>query len=75
MGDLNVKLNEHFAGRVVRKDLTKKIKDFTKEELNIILYGTNKVLDYEYVSKNGNKRYVKDTYEGIVNNYERRCAC
>lgn len=53
-------------------DLTKKIKDFTKEELNIILYGTNKVLDYEYVSKNGNKRYVKDTYEGIVNNYERR---
>ena len=53
-------------------DLTKKIKDFTKEELNIILYGTNKVLDYEYVSKNGNKRYVKDTYEGIVKNYERR---
>ena len=53
-------------------DLTKKIKDFTKEELNIILYGTNKVLNYEYVSKNGNKRYVKDTYEGIVNNYERR---
>ena len=53
-------------------DLTKKIKDFTKEELNIILYGTNKVLEYEYVSKNGNKRYVKDTYEGIVNNYERR---
>ncbi len=53
-------------------DLTKKIKDFTKEELNIILYGTNKVLDYEYISKNGNKRYVKDTYEGIVNNYERR---
>ena len=53
-------------------DLTKKIKDFTKDELNIILYGTNKVLDYEYVSKNGNKRYVKDTYEGIVNNYERR---
>ena len=53
-------------------DLTKKIKDFTKEELNIILYGTNKGVDYEYVSKNGNKRYVKDTYEGIVNNYERR---
>ena len=27
MGDLNQKLNEHFAGRVVRKDLTKKIKE------------------------------------------------
>ena len=53
-------------------DLSKKVKDLTKEELDIILYGTNKVLDYEYTSKNGNKRYVTDTYEGIVNNYERR---
>lgn len=53
-------------------DLTKKIKDLTKEELNIILYGTNKLFDYEYTSKNGNKRFVKDTYEGIVTNYERR---
>ena len=53
-------------------DLSKKVKDLTKEELDIILYGTDKVLDYEYISKNGNKRYVTDTYEGIVNNYERR---
>ncbi len=53
-------------------DLSKKVKDLTKDELDIILYGTNKMLDYEYISKNGNKRYVTDTYEGIVNNYERR---
>jgi len=53
-------------------DLTKKVKELTKKELDIILYGSNKELDYEYVSKNGNKRYVRDTYEGIVNNYERR---
>ena len=38
MGDLNVKLNEHFAGRVVRKDLTKKI----KEGANVPVY----VLEY-----------------------------
>jgi excinuclease ABC subunit A len=53
-------------------DITKKVKDFTKKELDIILYGSNKELSYEYTSKNGNKRYVKDTYEGIVRNYERR---
>ena len=53
-------------------DINKKVKDFTKEELNIILYGTDKVLDYEFISKNGNKRYTSSTYEGIVNNYERR---
>ena len=53
-------------------DLSKKVKDFTKKELDIILYGTNKELDYEYISKNGNKRYVRSSFEGIVNNYERR---
>ena len=53
-------------------DLTKKVKDLTNKELDIILYGTDKVFDYEYTSKNGNKRFVKDTYEGIVNTYERR---
>ena len=53
-------------------DLTKPIKDLTTKELDIILYGTNKILDYEYTSKNGNKRYVRDTYEGIITNLERR---
>lgn len=38
MGDLNTKLNEHFTGRVVRKDLTKKI----KEGANVPVY----VLEY-----------------------------
>ena len=53
-------------------DLTKKIKDLTKKELDIILYGSNKVLDLEYVSKNGNRRQTRETYEGIINNLERR---
>lgn len=53
-------------------DLTKPIKELTKDEQNIIFYGTNEYLDYEYTSKNGNKRYVKDTYEGIITNLERR---
>lgn len=53
-------------------DITKPIKDLTKEELDIILYGSDKILNYEYTSKNGNKRYVKDNYEGIINNFERR---
>ncbi len=53
-------------------DLSKKVKDLTKQELDIILYGTNEMFDYEYVSRNGNKRYVTGDFEGIVNNYERR---
>lgn len=38
MEDLNRKLNEHFSGKVVRKDLTKKI----KEGANVPVY----VLEY-----------------------------
>ena len=53
-------------------DLNKPIKKLTKKELDIILYGTDKKLEYEYTSKSGNKRFVKDTYEGIITNLERR---
>ncbi len=53
-------------------DLTKPVKDLTKQELDIILYGSKEPIDFEYISKNGNKRYTKDIYEGFINNFERR---
>ena len=53
-------------------DLNKPIKDLTKKELDIILYGTDELLDYKYLSKNGNVRYATDTFEGVLTNLERR---
>ncbi len=53
-------------------DLSVPVKDMNKDDLDIILYGTNELINFEYVSKNGNKRYTKDFYEGFVNNLERR---
>jgi excinuclease ABC subunit A len=53
-------------------NLKKKFKDFTKEELNIILYGSDDTFDYAYESKTGSKRFTKGSYEGIVTNLERR---
>ena len=53
-------------------DLDKKVKDLKKEELDIILYGSPDMLEFNYVSKNGNTRNTKDFYEGIINNLERR---
>ncbi len=53
-------------------DINKPLKDYTKKELDIILYGTNDLIDFDYVSKNGNTRHTTDFYEGIVNNLERR---
>ena len=53
-------------------DLNEKIKNLPKKDLNIILYGSKDLLEFNYVSKNGNKRISKDYYEGIITNLERR---
>ena len=53
-------------------DITKPIKDLTKKELDIILYGTKDVLDFHYVARNGSTRNTKSRFEGIVTNLERR---
>ena len=53
-------------------DLNKPIKDLEEDKLNIILYGTKELLEYNYVSKNGNTRTTRDVFEGIIPNLERR---
>jgi len=53
-------------------DLTKPVKDLSKRELDIILYGAPDLLEFKYVSKNGNTRNAKDYFEGVITNLERR---
>ena len=53
-------------------DLNKKLKDLKKSELDIIFYGSKDEIDVKYVAKNGNVRYAKEKYEGIITNLERR---
>ena len=53
-------------------DLNKKIKDFTKKELDMILYGTTDLIHFHYRSKNGHLSDNYGTYEGIITNLERR---
>ena len=53
-------------------DLRKPIKKLTREELYIILYGTNEIIHFNYSSKSGNTFNNYGTYEGIINNLERR---
>ena len=53
-------------------DLNARIKDLPKEKLDIILYGSPDMLEFKYVSKNGNTRNAKDYFEGIITNLERR---
>ncbi len=53
-------------------DLNKPIEKLTKQELDIILYGSPEPLEFNYVANNGNTRRTVDYFEGIVNNLERR---
>ena len=53
-------------------DMDAKIKDIPKEKLDIILYGSKDILEFNYVSKNGNTRTAKNYFEGIITNLERR---
>ena len=53
-------------------DINKKLKDFTKKELDMILYGTDDIIHYHYRSKNGHLSDSFGTFEGIITNLERR---
>ena len=48
------------------------IKDIPKDKLDYILYGTHEILEFNYVSKNGNTRSTKGPYEGVIPSLERR---
>ena len=53
-------------------DLDAPISKLPRIKLDKILYGTTEVMDFKYVSKNGNIRTKSDFFEGIINNLERR---
>ncbi len=53
-------------------DLDIPVKDLPKKQLDIILYGLDEEIEFNYVSKNGGTRKTYSKYEGIVNNLERR---
>ncbi len=53
-------------------DLSAPIGSLNEDQLKIILYGTDEEFSFEYTSKNGNKRYTTESYEGIITNLERR---
>ena len=53
-------------------DLDMPIEKIPREKLDIILYGSPDIMNFNYQSKNGNTRTKTDFYEGIITNLERR---
>lgn len=52
--------------------LTKPFKKLTEGEKDLILYGSDELINFHYTSKSGNVTNQTDYYEGIINNLERR---
>lgn len=49
------------------------VKDFTKKQMNALLYGIgNKKIHVDYIHASGGKRSYDAGWEGLINNYERR---
>lgn len=53
-------------------DLNKPVKDLTRKELNIILYGSKDKIPFSYKAKSGSILKNNDKFEGIITNLERR---
>ncbi len=53
-------------------DLNKKVSELTKKELDYILYGTDDIIAYDFISKSGRKTEIERPYEGIITSLERR---
>ena len=53
-------------------DMDKPFNKLTKKEKDIVFYGSNDIITFNYTSKKGNTRSTKGTFEGIITNLERR---
>ena len=53
-------------------DMDKKMKDFTKKELDIILNGTKEPIEFKFSTRSGNNMNSYEPFEGVLNNLERR---
>ena len=53
-------------------NMTKPWKSLTERHQNLVLYGSDEIIQFHYKSKSGNSYNNKDFYEGIINNLERR---
>ena len=50
--------------------LSKPFKKLTEREKDLILYGSDELIHFNYKSKSGNVTNQTDYYEGIINNLE-----
>jgi excinuclease ABC subunit A len=61
------------AAKAYKIDLDKPIKELTKEQMKVVLYGTgDKQIQMTYQNSNGNEFKFTRAFEGVITNMERR---
>ncbi len=61
------------ASKVFKIDLDKPVKELTKEQMKIVLFGTgDKQIQMTYQNSNGNEFKFTRAFEGVITNLERR---
>ncbi|NTU55235.1 MAG: excinuclease ABC subunit UvrA, partial [Anaerolineales bacterium] len=61
------------ASKAFKIDLDKPVRELTKEQLDIVLYGTgDKQIQMTYQNANGNEFRFTRAFEGVITNLERR---
>ncbi len=53
-------------------DMNKPFGKLSKEKQDIVLYGSNDIIEFKIVTKSGNINKTSSFYEGVINNLERR---
>ncbi len=55
-----------------RIDMSKTVSEFTRQELDIVLYGSADKIHFKLQSSSGRKHETQDYYEGVITNLTRR---
>lgn len=53
-------------------DMNLPIKELKRKELDIVLYGSPDIIEFDFLTRSGNRMHKLEKYEGICNIFERR---
>ena len=53
-------------------DMNKPVNDLKRKDLNIVLYGSPDMIEFDFSTRSGNRMHKTEYYEGLSNMFERR---
>lgn len=73
MDDVNIyKKTLDIVCKYYNIDMNIPIKDLSKKDLSIVLYGSPDIIEFDFLTRSGNRMHKVEKYEGICNMLERR---